>query len=127
MAGNVLEELAHDLQRQDSVIGHKYVSDIAYLTEIRFTQSPLVENHVNRSAEDDKTVANISEHDCEEERERNDRKKSRVNLLVLADTVAIHDGLEGFGEFIGPVERGWSFVCPQLMKDRRNASPRLFL
>lgn len=104
---------------------HSYWEGIgsAHLAKVSFTQTPLIEDHVNRSTEYDETMTNIAEHDCEEERERNDREKSRVDLLIFSDTVTVHDGLEGFSEFIRPVERGWCLVRLELVENGWNTGP----
>lgn len=72
-------------------------------------------------------MSDITKHDGKEEGERNDSEKSRINLLVLGNTVAVHDSLETFGKLVGPVECRWCPVRPQFVKDRWNARPRLFL
>lgn len=57
-------------------------------------------------------MTDVTEHDCEKEWEGNDRKQPRVDFLVLGDTIAIHDRLEGFCKLVGSHERGWGFVSP---------------
>ena len=65
-------------------------------------------------------MANVAEHDSEQERERDDGKQTRVHLLVRRDTVGIHDGLEALGELVRTMERGRRAIRAQLMKDGWN-------
>lgn len=68
-------------------------------------------------------MTNVTEHDSEEEGERNNRKQSRVDLLIFGDTITIHNGLEGFSELVRSHERGWSLVRPEFMENRGDTSP----
>lgn len=88
---------------------------------------PLVQDHENAGDEDDDTVANISEHDREQEREGDDGKETRVDLLVRSDTVAVHDSLETFGELVRPLECGRSLASAKFMQNGRDTRAGLLL
>ena len=51
-------------------------------------------------------MAQVTEHDSEEEREGDDGKAARVDLTVRCDTVRVHNRLEALGELVGKVVRG---------------------
>lgn len=118
-----LEELAYDLTIKPSVIIILQGLEATHLAEIGFTQAPLIENHVNRGTEDDEAMTDVTKHDCEEEWECDDRKESRIDFLILRDTITVHDGLESLSKLVSPMERGGRLVCPKLMEDGRNIRP----
>lgn len=72
-------------------------------------------------------MTNVTEHNGEEERERDDGKQSRVDLLVAADSVRVDDGLEAFGELVGAVESGRGLRGAELVKESGNRSAGIFL
>lgn len=53
------------------------------------------------------TVSNVSKHDSEEEGEGDDRKESRIDLLIRRNTVRVDDGLESGGKLVRRVESRW--------------------
>ena len=72
-------------------------------------------------------MTNITEHDCEQEGERNDSKQAWVDLLVRCYTVGIHDGLETFSKLVRAVERRWGAIRAQLVQDGRDVGAGLLL
>jgi hypothetical protein len=72
-------------------------------------------------------VSNIAEHDRKQEREGDDGKEARVDLLVRRDAVRVHDRLEALRELVRPMERGWGPIRAQLMQDRRHGGARFLL
>ena len=72
-------------------------------------------------------MANVAEHDSEQERERDDGKQAGVHLLVGRDTVGIHNGLEALSELVHAVERRRGTVCAQLMQNGRDVGAGLLL
>jgi hypothetical protein len=72
-------------------------------------------------------MSNITKHDREQEREGDDREQPRVDLLVLCDTVTVHDGLVPFRELVGSVKSRRRLMRGQLMQDGRNARARTLL
>lgn len=72
-------------------------------------------------------MTNVTEHDSEEERERDDRKQPRIDFLVGCDPIAVHDGLEALRELIGSDECGWRLVGAKLLQYGHDVRSRLFL
>jgi hypothetical protein len=95
--------------------------------EIRARPLALVEDHPQCRAEDDRPVSNIAEHDREQERECDDGKETRVDLLVRRHAVRVHDCLEALRELVCPMERGRGLVRAQFMQDRRHGGARFLL
>ena len=85
------------------------------LSQIGFGPLPLSDDHPQRRHEDDEAVPDVTEHNCEQERERDHSEESRVDLLIRRDTVAVHNVLEPFGELVRAVESGWCLVRAQFM------------
>lgn len=56
-------------------------------------------------------MSNIAKHDSEQEREGDNSKESRVDLLVRRDTVTVHDSLESFRKLVRAQESGRRLVC----------------
>lgn|ERR1700722_744963 len=94
-----------------------------HLPEIAFRQLSFIENHVKGRKEYYDPVANVAEHDCKQEGESDDSKKTRVDFLVFCCSVAIHDCLEAFSEFIGAVISWRSPVGTNFMEDGRDRCP----
>ena len=90
------------------------------LSQIGLRPLPLSDDHPQRRHEDDEAVPDVAEHDCEQERERDHRKQTGVDLLVRCNTIRIHDRLETFGEFVRSDERRGRPVRPQLVQNRRD-------
>lgn len=72
-------------------------------------------------------MTNVTEHDSEQEWERDDSEKTRVHLLVRRDTITVHDRLEAFRELVRAVERRRRLIRAELMQDGRDVRTRLFL
>ena len=72
-------------------------------------------------------VADVAEHDGEQERERDDSEQSRVDLLVRADAVRVDDRLEALGELVRAVERRRVLGRAQLVQDARHARSGVLL
>ncbi len=70
----------------------------------------LVLQHPRREDEHQQAVANVTEHDSEEEGEGDDGEDSGVGLLVPRHTVCIHDVLKRLREFVRPEVRRWGLV-----------------
>lgn len=97
------------------------------LSKVSARKLPLVQDHENAGDEDDDTVTNISEHDREQERECNDGKETWINLLIRSNTIAVHDGLEAFGELVRALECGRGFASVELVQNRRDTRAGLLL
>jgi hypothetical protein len=67
---------------------------------------------------DDRPMSNVAEHDRKQEREGDDGKEARVDLLVRRDAVRVHDRLEALRELVRPMERRRGPVRAQLVQDR---------
>ena len=52
-------------------------------------------------------MANIAEHNTEQEREGNDGKHCWINFFVHRNTIGIYDFLEDIGEIVGFNVRWW--------------------
>ena len=89
-----------------------------HLAQIALAKLSLEHDHGSSSDERDETVADISEHDGEQERERDDSEQTGVHFLVGCHTVGIHNSLEAFGELVRAMESWRGTGCPELMKDR---------
>jgi hypothetical protein len=72
-------------------------------------------------------MSNVTKHDRKEEWEGDDGEKAGVNLFVRRDAIRVHDRLESFCEFIGPLERRRSLVCAQLMQNWWDGRARFLL
>lgn len=72
-------------------------------------------------------MTNITEHDSEEERERDHGKQPWVDFLVGCNSIAVHDGLEALRELIRSDERGWRLVGAKLLQYGYDVRSRLFL
>jgi hypothetical protein len=103
---------------QDDVTTEEEAADD--FAEVGTSELALIENHIKSREEEDEAVTDITEHDCEHERERDDRKQTGVDLLVGRDTVGVHDCLEALGETVGSLEGRRSLVGPQLVQNGRN-------
>lgn len=90
-------------------------------------ESLLDENQARRSEHHKETMSNVTKHDSEKERERDDRKQSRVDLLVRSNTVRIDDGLHSLGHLVRTMERGGVLVRTKLVQDRRDGRAGGFL
>lgn len=97
------------------------------LSQVALLQLPLPGDHSRRRKEDDESVSYITEHDGEEERERYDGEETRVDFLVRADAVGVHDGLETKGEFVGAVVSRRRAVRAEFLQDRRDGGPAFLL
>ena len=72
-------------------------------------------------------MSHVTKHDRKQEWEGDDGEKTRVDLLVRRDTIRVHNRLESFCKFIGPLERRRSLVCAQLMQNWWDGRARLLL
>lgn len=72
-------------------------------------------------------MANVTEHDGEQERERDDGEQAGVDLLVRADAVRIDDVLEALGELVRAVERRRGIGRSELVQQRRDRRPGVLL
>ena len=95
--------------------------------EICARKSPLAQDHKNASKEDDDTVADVPEHDCEQEWEGNDSEETRVDFLVRCDTITIHYSLETLGKLIRALERWGSLAGANFVENGRNTRAGLLL
>ena len=85
------------------------------LTKVLLSPRPLPQNHPKPSDEQDTSMTDITKHHREQERERDHRKQTGVDLLVRRDTVCIHDRLKAFRELVKAVVRRWRLVRTQLV------------
>lgn len=72
-------------------------------------------------------MTNITEHHSEQERESDNREETGVDFLVRCNTVAVHDGLEPFGELVGAMEGWWGLACAEFVQDRRYSGASFLL
>ena len=91
------------------------VGTTTHLAQILFRPCSFSNNHEQSGEKDNETMSNVTEHDREQERERDHSEESRVDLLIRRDTVAVHNVLEPFGELVCAVESGWCLVRAQFM------------
>lgn len=80
----------------------------------------LPEDHRSRSQGHEQTVTEITEHDGEQKGESNNRRQTRVDFLVLGNTVGVDDCLEGLGELVRLHEGRRSLVRSDLVDNGRN-------
>jgi len=57
--------------------------------------------------EEDCTVTNITEHDTEQEREGHYCENSRIDFLIVRDTISVYDLLEDPGDIVSSEKRRW--------------------
>ena len=72
-------------------------------------------------------MSEITEHDSEQERERDGGVERWIDLLVGRDAVRIDHCLEALSELIRAVVRRRLLVCAQLVQDWRDVCPRVLL
>ena len=90
-----------------------------YLAQVGLAQLSLKQDHEGGRDERDEAVTNVAEHDGKQEGESNDSEETRIDLLIASDTIAVHNGLESFGELVGAHE-SWGFlVRPELVQNWR--------
>jgi len=65
-------------------------------------------------------MAQVTEHDSEEEREGDDGEEAWVDFLVGCNSVRINNALEALGELIGAVERRWLLAGTNLNENGRD-------
>lgn len=87
----------------------------------------LKENHAQTGQEDKEPVTKVTEHDGEKERECDDGEEAWVDLLVRANAVVVHKGLEALGELVDAIESRRLFRSPQLLQNRGHVRLRGFL
>ena len=88
---------------------------LEYLIQIRLSHLLLIDDHNHRCRNSYNSMAQITEHDSEQERERDDGVERWVDLLVGRDAVCIDHCLEALGELIRAVVRRRLLVCAQLV------------
>lgn len=55
------------------------------------------EDHVEPKAEQDGPMANISKHDSKQEREGDNSEEPRIGLLIISNTIGLHNLLCRYG------------------------------
>ena len=65
-------------------------------------------------------MAKVTEHDSEEERERNKDWNSRIDLLISSSTIGVDNGLKALSELVGLQVSRRRLVSLNLVDDGRN-------
>lgn len=112
-----------DLNGEEIVVNHTSVSGHeahegeqvplrAYcFADLALFESVVVEDQEETEHRQDGAVAHVAEHHSEEEGECRNGQHRRVGLLVLRNTVSVHDHLESCGRFIRlDVRRSWDVM-----------------
>lgn len=89
-----------------------------HFSNINLLDLLLVENHRRCGQSDEDTMAQITEHDSEQEGECHNGEQARIDFLIGSNAIAIDDGLEAFRELVDTVE-SWGLLCRvKLLEDR---------
>ena len=69
----------------------------------------------------------VTKHDGKEEWERDHGEQTRVHFLIRCNAIAVHDGLEPFGELVRTYESRRLLAGTQFMQDRRHIRTGILL
>lgn len=110
----VEREDSHDQGDVTTIVDHgeQFESDLL--------EGLLPVDHGQRGKEHDDSVSEVTKHDSEEEREGNNGRQGRVDLLVCCGTISIDDGLESLGELVCLQVRWRRLVRANLVDDGWN-------